>query len=258
MPTKRSYGWIKDKPDGRDLLMTIEPSATLGLRAFYDLANSDNMPPIYDQLELGSCTANAVAGAVDFERKKQGEAFMTPSRLFIYYNERVIEGTVGSDSGAEIRDGIKTVATQGVCEESEWPYDVSKFANDPPAPCYANAKKYLSLQYQRVPQTLPAIKTVLSQGRIIPFGFTCYPELESDQAAQSGYVGMPKPGEQPIGGHAVCIVGCNDAERVFRFRNSWGSDWGVRGYGFLPYAYVLNSSLASDFWVISLESTAAA
>jgi len=122
------------------------------LPAACDLRTSGCLPPVYDQQDLGSCTANAIAAAVDFERKKQGEPFLTPSRLFIYYNERVLEDDPSEDGGAELRDGIKTVVGQGVCPESEWPYDVSRLATKPPKSCYADALQCKALQYSRVTQ----------------------------------------------------------------------------------------------------------
>lgn len=247
------YGWLRDHLDSRDRKFSVgEPIA---LPASVDLRTSGFMPPVYDQLQVGSCTANAISAAIDHERKKQGEAWLTPSRLFIYFNERSMEGTVASDSGAEIRDGIKSVASQGVCPESEWAYidDGKQFAATPTPTCYTDAVKVEALQYASVPQDAVSIKTVLAQGRPVVFGISVYDAFESDEVAKTGLVPMPGPNDAPIGGHAICIVGFDDAKSLFTFRNSWG-DWADAGYGFLPYAYVLDSSLASDFWVISLES----
>src|SRR5579872_7056625 len=125
------YGWIPDQPDQRDHLYSVPPQFLAKLPSSADLRGK--CPPVYNQGQLGSCTANAIGGAIEFERMKQKLTDFVPSRLFIYYNERVIEGTVRSDSGAQLRDGIKSVASQGVCPEPEWPYNIAKFTTKPPA-----------------------------------------------------------------------------------------------------------------------------
>lgn len=247
----KRYGWVKDHLDHRDIKLTLgEP---VPLPPSSDLRPSTFTPPIYDQGDLGSCTANAIAAGIDFERKKQGESFLFPSRLFIYYNERVIEGDPEQDNGAEIRDGIKSVASQGVCSESEWPYYITQFAVKPPDSCYADGAKFEALKYASVPQDERAIKTVLQQ-RPIVFGISAFDSFESDAAIRTGQVPMPGPNDSPIGGHAICLWGYDDSTKTFIFRNSWGASYGQSGYGFLPYDYVLNPQLGSDFWVITLES----
>jgi C1A family cysteine protease len=160
-------------------------------------------PPVYDQGQLGSCTGNAIAGAVEFERMRQNLAVFTPSRLFIYYGERVIEGTVSSDSGAEIRDGIKVVATAGVPPETDWPYDISRFADQPPQLAYADAKDDVATQYQRVMQSLAQMKGCLASGLPFVFGFTVYESFESPAVASTGQAPMPGSNESVLGGHAV-------------------------------------------------------
>lgn len=201
-----------------------------------------------------SCTANAIAGAIDFTRKKQGEPFLTPSRLFIYFGERVIEGTTDQDSGAEIRDGIKVVASQGVPPESEWPYVESQYATLPPANDYRDALAHKALQYSRVTQAEYFVKHCIAiLGRPVVFGFTVFDALESDEVARTGILPVPDPNDSPIGGHAVVACGYDDRQRTFLIRNSWGSSWGQSGYFMMPYAYLLNGSLADDFWTILLE-----
>jgi C1A family cysteine protease len=247
------YGWRRDHLDARDHIFTV--AKRVPLPAASDLRTSGFLPPVYDQQDLGSCTANAIAASVDFERKRQTEAFITPSRLFIYYNERVIEGDPGQDAGAEIRDGIKTVAAQGACPESEWPYNQSQFATKPPAACYRDALKFKTLQYSRVTQSAYYTRHSLAiLRRPVVFGITVYDAFESDQAASTGIVPMPAPDDTPIGGHAICLVGYDDSKQLFTFRNSWGAGWGAAGYGYLPYAYVLDWNQAADFWVILAES----
>ncbi len=246
------YGWRKDSLDHRDHLFV--PAKPLVLPPSVDLRTSGFLPPVYDQGQLGSCTANALAAAVDFERAKQKLSFLTPSRLFVYYNERVMEGDTPSDAGAEIRTGIKTVAAQGVCLEAEWPYDIAKFAVQPSAQCYTDAAKFRAMSYSRVTQSIYYPRHCLAiLGRPVVFGFTVFDAFESDQVNATGIVPMPGPSDQPIGGHAVCIVGYDDAKSLFLARNSWGSDWGQSGYFQIPYAYLMDKNLASDFWVILTE-----
>src|SRR5208283_4151226 len=201
-------------------------------------------PTVYDQGELGSCTANAIGAAMEFERLKQSLQDFMPSRLFIYYNERVIEGTVASDSGAQIRDGIKTVASQGVCPETEWPYDIAQFATEPGPQCYADAITDKAVLYQRLSHNLDQMKGCLASGYPFVFGFTVYESFESASVARTGHASLPKSGERAIGGHAVAGVGYDDSKQWFIVRNSWGPNWGMKGCFTLPYAYVTATNLA--------------
>ena len=176
------FGWVRDLPDTRDVLYAAPlMNFARGLPASGDLRSK--CPPIYNQGQLGSCTGNGIAAAIEFDQMKLGKEKFVPSRLFIYYNERVMEGTVNQDAGAQIRDGIKSVATLGAPPESLWPYDIGKFADQPSVAAYA-------------------------------------------------------------------AVGYSDHDRRFIIRNSWGTEWGLDGYCLMPYEYLLNSHLSSDFWTI--------
>lgn len=244
------YGWLPDLPDQRDQPYAAPAELVGVLPARADLR--PQCPPVYNQGQLGSCTANAIAGAIEFDRLKQKLSNFTPSRLFIYYNERVIEHSVNSDSGAQIRDGIKSVAKQGDCPETEWPYVIAKFRTKPPKNCYADALKYKVVLYQRVTQTLSQMKGCLASGYPFVFGFSVYESFESAQVAKTGHASLPKSGEAVIGGHAVLGVGYDDAKQWFITRNSWGTGWGMKGYFTLPYAYVTDPSLASDLWTVRI------
>ena len=204
------------------------------------------MPAGYDQGQLGSCTANAIAAAIEFDQKKR----FVPSRLFIYYNERVMEGTVDSDAGAQIRDGIKSVATRGAPPEKDWPYVIAKFRDNPPASAYRDAKADMVTLYQRLIQDLNTMKGCLASGFPFVFGFTVYASFEGPKVARTGIVPMPAADEKMVGGHAVMAVGYDDASRHFLVRNSWGPSWGLKGYFKMPYAYLTNRRLASDLWTI--------
>jgi C1A family cysteine protease len=251
----RKFGWLPDLPDQRDLLYSVPVEHRQALPSQVDLRNHYQFPPVYDQGQLGSCTANAIAGALQFDELKQKEAgSFQPSRLFIYYNERVIEKTASSDSGARIRDGIKSVGSTGYCPETEWPYDISKFADQPPAACYQDAKKYKAINYQRVIHLVSQMKGCLAAGNPFVAGFSVYESIRSPQVDQTGDIPLPKLGEALLGGHAILIIGYDDARQVFVLRNSWGTDWGRSGYGTLPYDYLGNFFLASDFWVINTVS----
>jgi C1A family cysteine protease len=248
---KRAFGWVPDLPDHRDQLYAAPAPTIMALPAKVDLRNQ--CPPVYDQGQLGSCTGNAIAGAHQFDQMKEAanKAF-APSRLFIYYNERVIEGTVASDSGAQIRDGIKSVGQSGVCPETEWQYDITKFAVKPPPQSYTDAAKNKAIQYQRVARNLSQMKGCLAAGFPFVFGFTVYESFESPQVAQTGIVPMPAPKESVVGGHAVMAAGYDDSQQSFIVRNSWGTGWGLKGYFMMPYAYLLDANLSDDFWTIRL------
>ncbi|HEX8754616.1 MAG TPA: C1 family peptidase [Solirubrobacterales bacterium] len=258
MPRKiQGYGWVPDLPDGRDLLYAAPPKALAKLPPKVDLRSK--CPPVYDQGQLGSCTANAIGAAFEFDQMKQRRKAFTPSRLFIYYNERAIEGTVDSDSGAQIRDGVKSVAKQGVCEEAKWPYDIEEFRKKPSRPCYAEGRKNQAIQYLRLSQALSQLKGCLAEGFPFVFGFAVYESFESAEVAKTGHAPMPKAHETMLGGHAVLAIGYDEDKQWFIVRNSWGKGWGMQGYFTLPYPYLLQPSLSSDFWTIrQVESSAAA
>lgn len=244
-------GWKPDEIDLRDKnyydhAYRVERAAVLppsvDLRA--------QCPPVYDQGQLGSCTANAIAGLHEFLQMKQGQPQpFTPSRLLIYYNERAMEGTVSEDAGAQIRDGIKSLAKQGACPESEWPYIISKFATKPPKKCYTDALQHQALSYQRI-TGLTQMKTSLAAGFPFVFGFLVYESFESNEVAQTGIMPMPKRGEQMLGGHAPMAVGYNDATQMLLVRNSWSALWGLAGYFWMPYAFAAQAKLVSDCWTI--------
>lgn len=252
MPRKiRRYGWIPDIPDPRDFMYAAPSTVLRTLPASVDLR--PGCPPVYDQGQLGSCTANAIGGAFEFEQEKLHLEEWVPSRLFIYYNERAIEGTVNQDSGARIRDGIKSVVSQGVPPETDWPYstELTLVTEKPPATAYADALKNKVIAYQRLMQNMSQMKGCLAEGYPFVFGFTVYESFESTEVAQTGVVPMPNPSsEQQIGGHAVMAVGYDDAQQRFIIRNSWGADWGLKGYCTMPYAYLTDHQYSNDFWTI--------
>lgn len=252
----RRYGWKPDQPDHRDYKFiprfkgAVIQSVDLRIAG---VKGSNGVPPIVDQGQLGSCTGNAIAGAVGYDlMQKSPASFFQPSRLFIYYNERVIEGSVNEDAGAEIRDGIKTVVDKGVCHETLWPYDISKFTNKPSSKSYTDAKKYKALSYQRIDNTSKgAMVGALLGGQPFVFGFSVYESFESDKVARTGVVPMPGKSESLLGGHAVYCVGYIKSSDRFIVANSWGVDWGNKGFFTIPAKYLMNTNMADDFWVIN-------
>ncbi|MCX6243229.1 MAG: C1 family peptidase [Bacteroidetes bacterium] len=247
---KNRYGWQPDLPDQRDFSYSAPRAMLLKLPVKVDLRST--CPPVYNQGQLGSCTANAIGAAFQFGQMKQGLDTFMPSRLFIYYNERVIEDSVDSDNGAQIRDGIKTVNKQGVCREEIWNYDLNQFTKKPPAKCYKDALSNQVLSYQRVVRDVKHMKGCLAEGYPFVFGFTVYNSFESGSVEKTGKLDMPKKNEGVVGGHAVLAVGYDDTRKRFIIRNSYGPDWGLKGYFTMPYQYLEDDNLSDDFWTIRL------
>jgi C1A family cysteine protease len=244
----QGYGWKPSLPDHRDLL-----ADTTGLTPLPEVDPRAEMPAPYDQGQLGSCTANAVGAALEYDAMLDGAAPVIPSRLFIYYCERQIEGSLGKgDTGASGRDGFKAAKRYGTPPEAEWPYDISMYADDPPQNVWADAAAHtLQKPYKSVSRSVNQFKLVLSNRQTMAFGFSVYESFESAAVAKSGMVPMPEQGEQQIGGHEVLAVGYLAAEPNYVLvRNSWGPDWGMSGYFLMPWQYLLSTDLASDFRTI--------
>ena len=244
---KGSYGWLPDVPDQRDYLLSAVLKVPARLPRQVDLRPLCSK--VEDQGELGSCTANALAGAVEFLEMKDKVPYQDFSRLFIYYNERALEQTINSDSGAMIRDGIKTLAKNGVCSEKSWPYNEAKFKAKPGPTCYKEALQHQITSYHRI-TTLDEMRACLAEGYPFVFGFTVYESFETQDVARTGVVNLPKSNERVLGGHAVLAVGYDHSKQRFIVRNSWGENWGMKGYFTMPYKYLSNRNLSEDFWTI--------
>jgi C1A family cysteine protease len=244
---KYGYGWVPDLPDKRDIMYSAVRRVPGKLPKSVDLRKF--CPAVEDQGNLGSCTANALVGTLEFLEIRDKVTFEDLSRLFIYYNERVIEHTINSDSGAMIRDGIKTLKKQGVCSENIWPYNISKFTRKPDAACYKDALNHQIEAYQRL-EKVDEMRGCLASGFPFVFGFTVYESFESAAVAKTGTVNMPKKSERVLGGHAVVAVGYNDTKKRFIVRNSWGVNWGQKGYFTMPYDYLADRNLSDDIWTI--------
>jgi C1A family cysteine protease len=193
----------------------------------------------------------------DAMKQKQPAPPFTPSRLFIYYNERVVEHSVNEDAGAMLRDGIKVTAKYGAPSEEpktphSWPYDTADFAKKPPADVYTAALEFRAQRYLRLPRNLNQMKGCLASGFPFVFGISVYESFESNAATKTGDVPMPGANERLLGGHAMLMVGYDDAKQRFVLRNSWGPTWGDKGYGTIPYSYLMDDNLSDDFWTIRL------
>ena len=245
--SKYLYGWKKTQ--GGLTLKKFSDSRFLKiveLQSIVDLRNIDSL--ILDQGKLGSCTGNGIAGCINFIMKSV--SFMA-SRLFIYYNERYMEGTISQDSGANINDGLSSVVTYGVCSEVIWPYDITQFAVKPSEEAYNLAMNDVVTDYLML-DNLFEVKQCLSSGFPVVFGINVYESFEDSHVASSGHVPVPQSNEQCLGGHCMKIVGYDDVNQWLIVANSWGTGWGDKGYCYLPYAYI--NSDASDFATIRKDS----
>jgi C1A family cysteine protease len=207
---------------------------------------------IYDQGNLGSCVSNAIAGCLNYYNIN-----INPARLYIYFNGRAISAgaDIIDDTGLTVRDGCKSVAKYSVCSEQIWPYNINIFASIPPLNCYQNTFSFKSFAYNSVAQNLNSIKLCLSANNPILFGIAVYSSFMTYQVAITGTVPNPNLNtEQLQGGHCLLLIGFNDATQRFTFANSWGTNWGANGFGTIPYTYLLNSNLASDFWTLNFSN----
>ena len=243
------YGYRRDLKDGRDRVFAPNPAALKSLPVSVDLRQW--CPPVMDQGAIGSCSAHAITGALRFALIKSGKPDEPLSRLQLYYDERAVEGTTASDSGAELRDGIKCAAKIGVAHEALWPYDVAKFKRKPTKKVYSDALKFTALTYERVEVDATKLKAALVGGSPVVIGISVFTAFEGDDVAKTGVVPMPDEKDAPIGGHAMLAIGYGQKPGYFTVQNSWASDWGSNGLCFIPEAYLGSSLLGSDYWQIS-------
>ncbi|MBN2410016.1 MAG: cysteine protease [Candidatus Aminicenantes bacterium] len=279
-----ALGWIPDYPDFRDyteetrevrqiLKGTGLPPGRTGKKMRISKTPPTSVDlrewcsPVEDQGGLGSCTAQAGVGIIEYYERKSFSRHIDASRLFLYKVTRNLMKMRG-DTGAYLRSTIGAMVLFGVPPEEYWPYTdrPDGFDQEPPAFCYSFAQNYKALKYYRhdPPSASPEdlldrVKTYLSAGHPAMFGFTVYSSIE--QASGTGRIPFPSPLDKIEGGHAVVAVGYDDtmktknkyggpeAEGALLIRNSWGQGWGEGGYGWLPYDY-LRKGLAEDFWSV--------
>lgn len=237
----RKYLLKADPVDTRDFLFSPK---TKELPKRIDLR--DKMPPVVDQGRLGSCTSNAiVSGLREYLLLQEGKDIRL-SRLYHYWHERALEGTINEDSGATLRDGMKVLKKFGVCPEEDFPYEIERFTEQPSEQAEKDAAQFKISEYHRVP-TLNKLKAALADGLPVAIGIVVFESFESEEVAQTGIVPMPKWYEQELGGHAMLAVGYDDEKGHVIVRNSWGPDWGDGGYCYLPYDY-FRHRIVFDMW----------
>jgi C1A family cysteine protease len=265
---EHSFGWLKQEPDSRDY--SIDHEAVRAMFAGLPKVlppSADLRPysiPVMDQGNLGSCTANALDAMVGYFYEKAGTAKdFRGARLFNYFYARKLEGTVSYDSGATIRDIVKTFAKNGMAKETLWPYLINKYRTTPSAKVITDASKRKASAYVLIDlpgmtpaQVITATKTQLAAGNALEFGTNCYQSIMN--VGTSGLIPAPKKGETPAGGHALCLMGYDDSKKAFLIQNSWGLSWGMKGFGWLPYSYFQTGYQgqpdACDVWTVTKAS----
>lgn len=245
------YGWKPSLPDPRDILAD---TSKLGILDEVD-PRDEYMTPIYDQLKLGSCTAQAVAAAIDADRIVNGEPPLYPSRLWIYALERIVEGgSLAFDSGAYGRDGFKVAKKYGVVPEKLWPYSdkIELWSKNPEHSLIWKERRPIDRPYKSVPRLFTSMKQVLSNKQTIAFGFSVFESFESSLMARTGIMSRPNIArEKMLGGHEVLMVGYLKKYPEYALvRNSWNTHWGIKGYFLMPWSIILDPKLSNDFWTI--------
>jgi C1A family cysteine protease len=241
---KYSLQWVPDKLDTRDYPYTLTNKVSpniVDLRPYCS--------PIENQGSLGSCTGQAVAGAIELLNKRNKKP-TDVSRLFIYYYERLLIGTVNYDSGAYIRDGIKATNKYGASLERYWPYTISKFKQEPIREAKNDALRRKVTRYEKI-LNFDGCIDALSNGYPVIIGFNVYSSFMSTNVARTGNMPFPNIRREPLlGGHAVLLVGYDKRRNVFIVRNSWGTGWGDKGYFYMPFSVITTPGMSSDYWII--------
>lgn len=245
------YGCRPDRLDHRDARFK------LGMRAGplpASVDHRDKCPAVMNQGDLGACTAHGITGVLRFNLIAKGKQDEALSRLQLYFDERKVEGTTNSDSGAAIRDGIKCAAKLGVAPEVLWPYDIKNFKKQPPRSVYVAARQVEALSYERVDVSVVALQTALASGFPVVIGIQVFESFEADDVAKTGMVPVPGQSEAPLGGHCMYVVGYGQKPNCFTVRNSWGTAWGDKGDCYIPYDYLGDPNLGDDYWVVKAIS----
>lgn len=255
--TIKRYGWKRDLPDHRDLAYKAVHRTAIQHPPKANLKDHLGQDFVFDQGDLGSCTANSTMYAWQFERGAPGDGSPYWSRMFTYIESLIAEGTYPEDAGAEIRDVIKVLSIKGVPPEKDFPYDVKKFPSKPARSAIVDGKKDLIPVYSRL-HDHDDFLDCLASGHPFVLGFTVFESFESETVTKTGVVPMPQPHEQTVGGHAVCCIGYdmnfnNTGKLYYLVQNSWGADWGDpanKGCFWLPAEFLEDNKYASDFWTI--------
>lgn len=213
-----------------------------------------NCSPVEDQLTLGACNACAVVGALEYQMLKTGKPLVNLSPLFVYYNGRKLAGMEKEDAGLLCHHATASIMAYGACEEKVWPYKVDKFDKAPPKDSYENARMFEATQYARLGSSEEA-KVSLSQGMPIVFGFDIPRSYYSAAATTGRMQAVGSFDREPMSGHAMLIVGYDDNDGTWLARNSWGEDFGEKGYCRIPYELANRYVWNDELWAIgSLET----
>jgi C1A family cysteine protease len=234
-------------PDDRDYI--YQSDSTEVLREQVDLREWDTI--VESQDSLGSCASNALTNAYELKVVKDyPDKFVHLSRLFVYYNTRLEDGTINEDAGIYLRDGLKAIKKYGICTEDLWPYDIEQWNIKPSDEAYEDAKKRSILQYQKLISTY-YITEVLNNNKPVVFGMTIYDSfMELNERIST--VSFPSRKEKSLGGHAMCMVGYDLEKRLFLAKNSFGPDWGDKGYCWIPFDYIRQEGY--DIWTFEITN----
>ncbi len=242
----RVLNWKPSPKDERDFKFALNFSLLSEEELPKEVDLSTLIPETWDQKQIGSCVGHGTGMAVLYQSRKQNRE-IDPSRLFLYYNARLIQGWQNEDSGCYIRDAFKTLNKEGVCKESTWPYIEREVFTRPSISSYTEATETTSTKYHRLNNTLLELKNCIAQGRPFVFGFTVFASFMSNGWKDT--MPYPKNNEKNLGGHCVIAVGYDDNRKAFRIKNSWGSDWKDNGYFWMPYSYIITNR-CDDFWTL--------
>jgi len=250
----RHLGTGRDRVSPLDWKYRPHSSVVRRLPAVVDLRR--HCPPVYDQLHLNSCSANAIAAALRYDELREGHPDVSsPSRLFIYYNERVLAGVTDTNSAVSLRYGYRTVAALGTCPEAMWPYLERRFRRMPTPACFRAALRRRAIAYYRIRRAIVQLRACLAEGFPFVMALAVHHSMMGRAVTRTGMVPVPTRHDPLRGGHAVLAVGYDHGRRLILFRNSWGRAWGDGGYGYLPYAFVASANLTWDFWTMRRVSS---
>jgi hypothetical protein len=245
---KSKYNVRQDEIDWRDLPY---PFARQPLRESVDLRQWAS--PVESQGHLGSCTGNAVVGAYELLMNKEvPDKFIDLSRLFVYYNARLIENVINEDVGAYVRDAVKAVQKYGVCSERLWPYQIQDYSITPSIVSYDDARHRNIKNYYRI-HTLEDTLDAINKEWPVVFSMRVYSQFEDLYDRGKDTATLPQKGEEPIGAHAMCFVGYDLNKKVLIARNSFGKHWGQNGYCYIPFDYVREEVM--DSWIFDIDLT---
>ena len=248
----RHFGTGRDRRSALD--WKYSPPAHVARRIPERVDLRRHCPQVYDQLHLNSCSANALAAALRFDEIKERRRAPEPSRLFIYFNERVVSNCVSQDEPVSLRDGYRTIAKFGACSEEMWPYRVRRFRRRPTPACYRVATRHAAIEYYRIERGISHLCACLASNYPFVFALAVHRSFLARHVKRTGVIPVPTRRDRFVGGHAVLCVGYDRTRRVFIIRNSWGPGWGDHGYGYLPYRFITSSALSWDFWTMRRAS----